>query len=122
MGRRGYGDGGRGRVYTYRCTVTTRMTCIKMGSDESHSVNVSLIVRYKVTRQCSQCVLFLFFVLFCVFFIQCDGHAVIPSDRFHTSHIFYFFNRGALCFRYLVASFLLLRQKCITWLALYGKE
>ena len=25
-------------------TVTTRMTCIKMGSDESHS-NVSLIVR-----------------------------------------------------------------------------
>ena len=24
-------------------TVTTRMTCIKMGSDESHSLNVSLI-------------------------------------------------------------------------------
>ena len=32
-------------------TVTTRMTCIKMGSDESHSVNVSLIVTEKVTRQ-----------------------------------------------------------------------
>ena len=31
-------------------TVTTRMTCIKMGSDESH-FNVSLIVRDKVTRQ-----------------------------------------------------------------------
>ena len=44
---------GRGRVYTYRCTVTTRMTCIKMGSDESH-FNVSLIVRYKVTRPCTQ--------------------------------------------------------------------
>ena len=33
--------GGRGRLYTYRCTVTTRMTCIKMGSDESH-FNVSV--------------------------------------------------------------------------------
>ena len=33
--------GGRGRVYTYRYTVTTRMTCIKMGSDESH-FNVSV--------------------------------------------------------------------------------
>ena len=32
----GYGGVGRGRVYTYRYTVTTRMTCIKMGSDESH--------------------------------------------------------------------------------------
>ena len=30
-----------GRVYTYRYTVTTRMTCIKMGSDESH-FNVSV--------------------------------------------------------------------------------
>ena len=36
--------------YTYRYTVTTRMTGIKMGSDESH-FNVSLIVRDKVTRQ-----------------------------------------------------------------------
>ena len=35
--------------YTYRYTVTTRMTCIKMGSDENH-FNVSLIVREKVTR------------------------------------------------------------------------
>ena len=32
---------GRGRLYTYRYTVTTRMTCIKMGSDESH-FNVSV--------------------------------------------------------------------------------
>ena len=38
------GRGGRGRVYTYLYTVTTRMTCIKMGSNESH-FNVSLIVR-----------------------------------------------------------------------------
>ena len=36
-------------IYTYRYTVTTKMTCIKMGSDESH-FNVSLIVRDKVTR------------------------------------------------------------------------
>ena len=44
---------GKGRVYTYQYTVTTRMTCIKMGSDESH-FNVSLIVRDKVTRPCPQ--------------------------------------------------------------------
>ena len=46
--------GVRGRLYIYHYTVTTRMTCIRMGSDESHSVNVSLIVRDKVTRQCPQ--------------------------------------------------------------------
>ena len=45
--------GGRGRVYTYRYTVSTRMTCIKVGSDESR-FNVSLIVRDKVTGQCPQ--------------------------------------------------------------------
>ena len=39
--------------YIHRCTVTTRMTCIKMGSDESH-FNVSLIVKNKVTGQCPQ--------------------------------------------------------------------
>ena len=32
-----------------RYTVTTRMTCIKVGSDESH-FNVSLIVRDKLAR------------------------------------------------------------------------
>ena len=55
MGGRGYGGGGRGResIYTYCYTVTTRMTCIKMGSDESH-FNISLIVSDKVTRQCPQ--------------------------------------------------------------------
>ena len=40
-------------TYTYHYTVTTRMTCIKMGSDESY-FNVSLIVRDKVTRLCPQ--------------------------------------------------------------------
>ena len=46
--------GKRESIYTYRYTVTTRMTCIKMGSDESH-FNVSFIVRDKVTlRQCPQ--------------------------------------------------------------------
>ena len=52
-GGRGYGGGGRRSVYTYRYTVITRMTCIKMGSDESR-FNVSLIVRDKVTRPCPQ--------------------------------------------------------------------
>ena len=50
----GYGGGGRGRLqHTYRYTVTTRMTCIKMGSDECQ-FNVSLIMRDTVTRQCPQ--------------------------------------------------------------------
>ena len=53
MGGRRYGGGGRGRLYTYRYTLTTRMACIKIGSDESH-FNISLIVRDKVTRQCPQ--------------------------------------------------------------------
>ena len=53
MGGRGYGGGGKWRVYTYRYTVSARMTCTKMGSDESH-FNVLLIVRDKVTRQCPQ--------------------------------------------------------------------
>ena len=44
-------EGGRGRLYTYRYTVITRMTPeTKMGSVESH-FNVSLIVRDKVTGQ-----------------------------------------------------------------------
>ena len=49
-------NGGKGVwrwVYNYCYTVTTRMTCIKMGSDESH-FNVSLIVKDKVTRPCPQ--------------------------------------------------------------------
>ena len=49
--------GKRGSIYTHRYTVTTRMTCVKMGSDESH-FNVSLIVRDKVTRQCAQTTIF----------------------------------------------------------------
>ena len=41
------------RLYTYRYTVTTRMTSALRGSDESH-FNVSLTVRDKATRQCPQ--------------------------------------------------------------------
>ena len=41
--------GEEGEYNNYRYTVTTRMTCIKMGSDGSR-FNVSLIVRDKVTR------------------------------------------------------------------------
>ena len=44
-------------IYTYLYTVTTRMTCIKMGSDENQ-FNVSLIVRDKVTGQCPQTIIF----------------------------------------------------------------
>ena len=40
-------------MYIYHYTVTTRMTCIKMGSNESH-FNVSLIVKDRVIRQCPQ--------------------------------------------------------------------
>ena len=47
------GGGKRESIYLSLYTVTTRMTCIKMGSDESH-FNVSLIVRDKVTRPCPQ--------------------------------------------------------------------
>ena len=40
-------------MYTYRYTVTSTMTCIKMGSDESH-FNVLFIVSDNITRQCPQ--------------------------------------------------------------------
>ena len=45
--------GEEGEYIPIATPVTTRMTCIKMGSDESH-FNVSLIVRDKVTRPCPQ--------------------------------------------------------------------
>jgi len=41
--------GEEGDYCTYRYTVTTRTTRIKVGSDERH-FNVSLIVRDRVTR------------------------------------------------------------------------
>ena len=53
VGEEGEWMWGKREIYTYRFTVTTRMTCIKMGSEESH-FNVSLIVRDKVTRPCPQ--------------------------------------------------------------------
>ena len=52
-GGKGVWRWGKREIYTYRYTVTTKMTCIKMGSDESH-FNASLVVRDKVTRQCPQ--------------------------------------------------------------------
>ena len=52
-GGRGGGEGRR-ILYTYRYTVTTRMTpALRWASDESH-FNVSLTVTNKVTRQCPQ--------------------------------------------------------------------
>ena len=47
--------GGRGRLYTYRYTVTTRMTpALRWACSDERHFNVSFIVRDKVTRQCSQ--------------------------------------------------------------------
>ena len=53
------GSWGGGRLYTYRHTVTTRMTlALKMSSDESH-FNFSLIVKDKVARHSLQTTTFL---------------------------------------------------------------
>ena len=52
LGEGGMEVGEEGK-YIPIATVTTRMTCITVDSDESH-FNVSLIVRDKVTRQCPQ--------------------------------------------------------------------
>ena len=49
--------GGRGRLCTYRYTVTTRMTPALRWVAMSH-FNVSLIVRVKVTRQRPQTTIF----------------------------------------------------------------
>ena len=51
--------GGEGDCYIYRYKHCHHQndSCIKMGSDENH-FNVSLIVRDKVTRQCSQTTIF----------------------------------------------------------------
>ena len=45
------GAGGGGIYLSLHCHHQND-SCIKMGRDESHSVNVSLIVRDKVTKQC----------------------------------------------------------------------
>ena len=58
MGGRGYGSGGRGRnIYLSLHCHHQNDSCIKMGNDESH-LNISLIVRAKVTRQCPQATAF----------------------------------------------------------------
>ena len=49
--------GGRGRLYTYRYTVTTRMTsALRWACSDGSHFNISLFVRDKVTirRQCPQ--------------------------------------------------------------------
>ena len=46
--------GGRGRLYTCRYTVTTRMTPALRQAAMRAILIVSLIVRDKVTRQCPQ--------------------------------------------------------------------
>ena len=45
--------GKREIIYLSLCCHHQNDSCIKMGSDESH-LNISLIVRDKVTRQCPQ--------------------------------------------------------------------
>ena len=47
------GGGGGDIIYLSLHCHHQNVSCIKMGSDESH-FNVSLIVRDKVTRQCQQ--------------------------------------------------------------------
>ena len=53
-GGRGFGGGGRGRLYTYRHTVTTRMTpALRLAAMRAILI-FHIIVRDKVTRQCPQ--------------------------------------------------------------------
>ena len=47
--------GGRGRLYTYRYTVTTRMTSVLRWAVMRAIFNVLLIVRDKVTRLSTDC-------------------------------------------------------------------
>ena len=49
---KGYGGGGRGILYTYRCTVTTRMTAALRWA--AMRAILMFHVRDKVTRQCPQ--------------------------------------------------------------------
>ena len=59
LGGAEYGGGGRGRGRLYLSLHCHHQndSCIKMGSNESH-FNVSLTVRDKVTRQCTQTTIF----------------------------------------------------------------
>ena len=50
-GLRGYGEGGRGRLYLSLYCHHQNDSCIKMGRRESHFY-IALIVRDKITRQC----------------------------------------------------------------------
>ena len=55
----GEGGGGRGRLYTYRHTVTTRMTfALRWAAMRAILMFHNIIVRDKVTRQCPQTTIF----------------------------------------------------------------
>ena len=63
-------------IYTYRYTVTTRMTPVLRWAAMSAILNVSLTVRDKVTRQCPlkpQTFVFSFFPGFFFFFFKEKG-------------------------------------------------
>ena len=62
-GGRDYGGGGgggrEGHHYTYRYTVTIRITpALRWAVTDESNFNVSLIVRDKVTRQCPETTIF----------------------------------------------------------------
>ena len=55
MAESGYGGGGRGRLYTYRYTVTTRITsALRWAAMRAILMFHNKIVRVRVTRQCPQ--------------------------------------------------------------------
>ena len=58
-GERGYGGGERGRLYTHRYTVTTRMTSALRGAATKAILIFQYEVMDKVTRQCPQTTTFL---------------------------------------------------------------
>ena len=53
-----YRGGGRGRLYTYRCTVTTRMNPALRRAAMKAILMFQKEVRDKVTRQCPQTAMF----------------------------------------------------------------
>ena len=69
-------------IYTYRYTVTTRMTPVLRWAAMSAILNVSLIVREKVTRRCPlkpQTFVFSFFLSFFLFLRERRAEAELSS-------------------------------------------
>ena len=58
-GRRGYGGGGRGRLYNYRYTATTRMTSALRRAGMRAILMFQQVVMDRVTGQCPQTTTFL---------------------------------------------------------------